>query len=33
MYVSYHNVISGYKYAEYNVTILTQCNVIILAVS
>ena len=30
MFISYHNVISGYKYTEYNITALTQYNVIIL---
>ena len=30
MSISHHNVISGYKYAEYNITTLTQYNVIIL---
>ena len=28
MYISYHNVISGYKYTEYNITTLTQYNAI-----
>ena len=28
--ISYHKVISGYKYTEYSVTTLTQYNVIIL---
>ena len=28
--ISYHKVISGYKYTEYNITTLTQYNVIIL---
>ena len=30
MSISYHNVISGYKYTEYNITTFTQYNVIIL---
>ena len=30
MSISYHNMIFGYKYTEYNITTLTQYNVIIL---
>ena len=30
MSILYHNVISGYKYTEYNITTLTQYNIIIL---
>ena len=30
MSISFHNVISGYKYTEYNITTLTQYNIIIL---
>ena len=30
MSMSYHKMISGYKYTEYNITTLTQYNVIIL---
>ena len=33
MSISYHKVISGYKYTEYNKTTLTQYNVIILTES